>query len=455
MNSPTPASTPIESFAHRVIRRAALIGLAVVFTFLLTLALLASSPSLSGSFAQANVPVAVSILAFLVLLPVVLVAVAWRFQLRSWWWIGGGYLAVAPIVAYLAIDDPVVLHPTTFDEIAPAFPGAEKSYAVLMQYSKQRPGTEAQAFDKDSKQSILGMPVSPNKPEEWTAWLKANRATIEADWANLEPQRRWIAELNTFDRWGDLGGATWDANIISFKVWRLVSQRTLHVAGLHMIDGNPDAAIATLLPMLQAGRKLQPSARSLVRFMIGIVIEKMTIQYATDIVEQSTVSAETRANLAAALAGGVRGEAGARRLVGIEYVYAVGTFLEKPIGDVLAGVEYESKLKPGVRSLLNAISPLVYNPRRTVNLMSELSREYQDLAARRELQTERSEINYTSFKPERAELIYQEKTRPHFKNFVGPILADKSWPAYGKIVRSYWELHDAREKLIARLAPAT
>ena len=87
------------------------------------------------------------------------------------------------------------------------------------------------------------------------------------------------------------------------------------------------------------------------------------------------------------------------------------------------------------------MSPFIYNPRRTINLMGELNSELQDLAARRE-----------SLKGSRAEAVYAEKTRPRFKNFVGAVLIDLATPAYTKVVAAYWELHDHREKLAGLLA---
>lgn len=429
---PTPRP---ESLALRLLRAAALLGLVIIFTFLLSLALLAASwrPNegiTAGTWTFIGIAAA----------PVALLLLAWRLRLRSWWWIAGGYLAVAPVFTYLAIDDPMVLHPVTIDEIAPAFPGAEKSYAVVMQYSKNHPSDEARAFN-DWKPRLATFPASPENPAEWNAFLTKNRAAIEADWADLAPQRRWIEQLAAFDRLGDLGVASVTADIPAFRVWNILSQRTLHVAGLRMLDGQPDAAIETMLPLLVAGRKLQPSARTLVRFMIGEVVEKRMVLYSLDIVEHATVSAAMKAKLASVLAGGVRGEAGARRLVGLErvlYVTESGIY-NQPAGDALRLVHPEQK-RPAAAVLLNLLSPLLYNPNRTMNLLADFNAELQDLAARRALPN--------------AGQASPETLRPHFKNFFGAILADHSTPAYGRIVATYWELNDAREKLVVRLAAA-
>src|SRR3954462_13379863 len=150
-----PASLPPERtpLALRIVRLLALVGLVLLLTLLLGLALLSSSPLLSAAVAplfawesSEGVLAGWLTIAFIVLVPIGLLVTPWRLRLRSWRWIGAGYLAAAPVVVYLAIDDPVVLHPTSVEEIAPAFPGAEKSFAVLMQYSKKHPSEEAKAF---------------------------------------------------------------------------------------------------------------------------------------------------------------------------------------------------------------------------------------------------------------------------------------------------------------------
>jgi hypothetical protein len=450
----SPVSTPPlgagarpDPLPLRIVRAAALLGLALLLSLVLSLALFSSSAFFTAAVrplfswdAQEGRAAGVLTLGALALLPVVLFVLAWRFRLRSWWWIGGGYLGLAPVLVYLAIDDPVVLHPTTIDEIAPAFPGAEKSYALLMQYSKQTPSGEAKAF-AEWKPRVSGMPVGPEPENKWFDFLRKNRPALEADWRDLEPQRRWLNELNAFERIGDLAEASFESNIPTFAVWRLLAQRSVHIGGLQLADGHPDEAIETMLPILQASRKLQPSARSLVRFMIGIANERLVVLYATHIVKTATVSAATKAKLAAVLAGGVRGEAGARRVVSIERAFYVSRVFEKPAGDLFTLSSVNDRTPP-IRPLLNAISPLIYNPRRTMNMMAELNSELQEFAARREL------------KSSRAAESYEQKLKPKFKNFGGALLADQAQPAYAKILVGYWALHDARDELTTLLGTA-
>lgn len=161
----------------------------------------------------------------------------------------------------------------SFAEITPLVPDAEKSFAVIMRYGKSQPATLAFGTPKTYPG---GFPDPVDKPAEWRAFVLANRASLEAEWAAFAPQRAWWAELNAFEAIGDLTPARSDAEVISFQVFRALAQRAWAIASLQAIDDHGDAAIDTLLPILQVGRKMQPAARTLVRQMIGVVIERVT-----------------------------------------------------------------------------------------------------------------------------------------------------------------------------------
>ena len=357
-----------EAIYVRAVRVLALLGLALASTLFLGLVLLSSFSALGDAVssifawdAQSGAT-ALCILAFIVLVPIALLTLAWRLRLRSWWWLGGGYLAAAPVLVYLAIDDASIRRPVSIEEIAPAFPGAEKSFEVLMRYGKAHPlSREFKAPDR----IFRGLPAfqgDPGKADAWRTWLLARRADIEADWADLAPVRAWWAELNTFDRIGDLTPTTMDAEIMAFAPVRSYSQHAVAIAGLLAIDGRGDEAVATLLPVLQVGRRLQPSARTLVRFMIAVVLEKMSVNAAAFILDNATVSPGMKAKLAAALEGGCRGEAGARRLVGIEYSFQLGALLDKPLGDLFLTFTAPVQGLDLRRHALNLMSPLTGAP---------------------------------------------------------------------------------------------
>jgi len=298
----------------RALRVIALVGLASLFSLIVGLALFSLFPIFHNAFesfvtwnfqtgeAQPGSAVVAGImtLALIVLVTTGVLLAAWKLKLRSWWWIAGGYLAVAPVLAYLAVDDPVYRRPVTVEELAPPFPGAEKSFEVLMRYGKQHP--LGKSF-KEPPSIVAGK--SAREPGPWREIIVANRAAFETRWTELAPVRAWWDELNAFDRIGDLTPPRSDAEVVAFHPFRAMSQNGCAVAGLLAIDGRGDEAIDVLIPLIQVGRKIQPSARTLVRLMIGIVIERMTLETAGFVLDTTTVSPAARARLARALQGGI------------------------------------------------------------------------------------------------------------------------------------------------------
>lgn len=439
----TSAPFRIEPRGFRPLRFTALLFLALAVTLIATLLLLSAFPllhtavkQLIGWFPDPEAPKLAGWLtvAFIVLVPTTLLAAMWRFRLRSWWWVGGGWLIVAPILAYLATDESTLRHSISFAEITPAVPDAEKSFAVIMRYGKSQPATAAFGTPKAY---AGGFPDPVDKPAEWRAFILANRASLEAEWAAFAPQRAWWAELNAFETIGDLTPARIDAEVIGFPVYRALSQRGWAVASLQALDGHGDDAIDTLLPILQVGRKMQPAARTLQRQMIGVVIERVSTRTARWVLENATVSPAARVRLATALNGG-GGALGARRIVTVDYLQSTAALLNEYLGDFVNVTDRH----PSLRLAFNLISPFVYNRRATANLFGDHILELQDLAARREL---------TQFERRQTE-FYDQDARPGFKNFIGPFVIYQTVPSYRKVLDSYWKMEDDRLALLARLS---
>ncbi len=424
----------------RPTRFLALLLLALVVTFLSTLALLSTFPTLHASIdylmsseTDAKVPKLAGwfTVAFIVLVPTALLVAMWRFRLRSWWWVGGGWLVVMPVLVYLAVDEPTIRHPLTLEEISPAFSGAEKSYEVLMRYGKAHP--LGKAFVEPPS---VWAGKSPREPAVWREAILANRAKLEARWIELAPLRAWWTEVNTFDRIADLTPPSISAELLAFQPVRAMSQQACAAAGLLALDGHGDAAIDTLLPIVQVGRKLQPSGRTLVRLMIGIVIERLALDTAHFVLDTTPVSPAARARLAAALTGG-NDEAGARRLILSEYAMNLGGLLEMPLS---ASLDLTTK-HPWLGHLVDAIGPFVYNRRASFNTYGEFMFELQELIARREI---------SKMSPREVEFF--NASQPRFKNFLGSFMIRLAVPAYTKVTKSYWDTVDTRTKLAARLA---
>ena len=437
-SAPVTPAAGRASFIDRFLRGLARLGLVAALTFLLGLAVISVSPFIATAFEalispESKLPklVGVLIMLFVIVGPLSLLWLARRKHWgESWLALGTGYLLMAPVFVWLAWDEPTVRFPVSLDELCPPGPQAEASWAVTLAFTP-RDGQPAPRTYSSPKFPLGG--AGPDKPAEWQAYLEKNRAALQAAWAGL-PERAWWAELNTFPVLGDLMPARFDAPIIKFAPYRSFSQLACAEAGLLALEGKGDEAMDTLLPVLEVSRKLEPSARSLVRFMVARVIQKMSLHSARFILDHATVSPDRRARLAAVLAGGSGGPAGARRMLLIEYAISTN-YLLSHFGD-------PAKQRPLWKRSLLGLFRLVYNPVATANRYGALTKELADLAERREL---------AGFGT-RAEAFIASNSRPHFKNMAGGLMLSMTIPSYTKVLDSYWKIEDLRTTLAADLA---
>jgi len=382
----------------------------------------------------------VPLFAMVLLPPLVILGMAWWLHLSSWRWISGGFLVIAPVFAYLAVDDPGINRPLAMAELSPVFPGSEQSYSVWMRYGKEHPLGRDFKFQPPDR-IYKGAGVFSPGDAAWSNWLVRNRADLEADWLKLAPVWAWWNELNAFGRIGDLTPTRADAEIISFQPIRAIDQHACAVASLQALDGHGDEAFATLLPMLQVNRKLEPSSRTLVRFMIARVGERMAMTTAGFVLDHTAVSSAAKAKFAAALAGD-DGVAGVRRIFAIQYAWWIGAFTAQRAGDLVA-VNWNSQRFVG-QGALNLLSPFLYNPRHTTNVLGEVTVELEDLAARRE-----------SKKVDARSEAFSAIEGRRLKNRLGSALVVNHLnPSYERLVDSYWKSEDERPALRSRLVVA-
>lgn len=433
MTSPTLPAWPL-----RVARVLALLGLSAALSLVLGLALFSSSPTFHDAFGaliQWNSQVEGARTAGLLTLGLVtlvtsaLLVLSWRLNLRSWWWIGGGYLALAPVYVYLATDDPVILHPITLEEISPAFPGAEKSYEVLMRYGKLRPLGKNFVHPP----SVLAG-KSALEPGPWRETILQHRAAFEARWIEIAPVRTWWNEVNTFDRLADLAPAGPDSDFLAYAPCRAISQTGCAIATLRALDGHGDEAIDILIPLIEVARKLQPSGRTLIRLMVGVAVERMALETASFVFDTAPVSAATRARLAAATRPG-NAELAARRLLVVDYANSLGSVQQMPVSTALNIAPQH----PWLGRIVDALSPFIYNRRASYNLYGELYADLQEMLARRDVA-----------KMSAREQQFWTAHPPQFKNFLGTLIMRMVIPAYTKVGESFWKLQDVRTKLHAR-----
>ena len=443
--NPSVLAPVAEPLALRVLRSALAIALVLALTFLIGLAVVGWSTTAREalaplfSFTTKGVPVvaAVFTIAFIVITPTALFTLAARRRRLTWLTLALGWVVMLVVFAWLARDDAAIRRPLTIEEISPAFDGAQKSYAFLMRYAKQHPSEEAKAFAK-FKPAVQWAGTGPREPEKWQEFLAKNRAGLEADWAALAPQRQWFADLNAFDRIGDLAPARFDSDLMSFAVWRMVSQRTCAAASCQVLDGRGDEALATILPLLELSRKLEPSSRTLVRTMIARVIQRLSLDSITFILNRHTPSPALRPRLAAALAGG-NSPAGARRLILMEYPYLLSLVSSmRHLDRSLIEGEGESPIK----GPLAVLSPFLFNPIATLNTYGDHLYELAGLAETRELG--KFAVRSNSFSE-----TFAQHGSP--KNIGGALLLNLAVPAFDKVVKSYWEIEDLRAALHARV----
>nr|MBP6507681.1 hypothetical protein [Opitutaceae bacterium] len=363
----------------------------------------------------------------------------WRRRWISWRGLAVGWLLTLPVLFWLAWDEPTVRAPLTMEELSPRFAGDEQSYAVLMQYSKGQPSAAAKAFAADKLRANAYVGATTKDAAKWREAVLKRQAEIEATWTALEPERQWLTELNAFDRIGDLTPAKYDANIMGFGVWRVLSQHACATATLLALDGRGGDAMDVLLPVLEVSRKLQPSARTLVRAMIAVSTERSLVETAAMVLDLTEVPQRERDRLTALLQPGLEA-GGARRLMLMEYVFFQPLINSLKLGDALALFRGSPKLV--VRRSLNFLSGLFINPNATVNRYGDQIYTLADLARARKLEQLSAQTKVF------------EKSLEHdggIKNFGGRLMLATSLPSYDKILESYWTLQDERAATLAKL----
>jgi hypothetical protein len=443
--NPAPAAAR-SPWWQRVAFSLAAAGLTLALVVLTFLALAGSLPVVYAALetvaaADGKLPAYVRITlvvvgAATVLLPALLLLWASRRRRLTARGVAVGWLAVAPVLGWLAWDEPTIQHPLPVEEFSPAFPGAEASYRVLMEYSRRNPSAEAEAFARAKFQTrnIPGI----GRGADYLAFVAKHRAVLAADWETLAPQRAWLERLNAFERIGDLTPGDFAADIPDFRAWRILSQHVCaHAAGL-ALDGRRDEALLALVPLLETGRKLQTTSRSLVRTMMGVTIERMAVDTALLAVGEGAVAPATGDRVRAAL-GTVGAAAMARRLVQIEYAQFAPRFGHLRLGELLL-LGREGGLL--VRPVLNGLSSLAVNPNATINLYGRYVDELAGHAERREL---------GKLAAAREALHRNFRGGMRMKNLGGRLVVWMTTPAYDKIVGSHWKLIDLREELRRRL----
>jgi hypothetical protein len=417
-NSPVPR----EPLFLRGLRSLLLVVLAPVVTGLLSLALLAAL-NLNVGDEAARDRVFYLTVACAAVAPLLLLWIAHRRRLRSWGWPVGGWLLVAPVLAYLATDDPTVRRPITAEEIAPSFPGAETSYTLLHRYARDKIDVKDYEEFKwaDAPKEAAALPV----------FVEKNRPLIAERFAKLNERGLvvWYRDLNAFERIGDLGRGSMSDPIPAFSVHNALA-RTLRLEACALaLEGRHAEAVELLVNLLGVGRKLQVNARTLVRFMTGMHVVREGMRGLEFVLARTTLDAAARARVLAAL-GTPLGEAGVRRMVFIDFA----TWNLGELTDYAFGIYGWPR---AVNAVMASTTPFMLNRNRTLNLIGDYAFSAAELAAQR--------------RPVAAAESVFHGYDITFKNVWGSVLIASYRPELQTPVTRYWEVEDQlatfREKL--------
>lgn len=349
---------------------------------------------------------------------------------KPWSVLAGGYIIVAPVFIYAVYDETEFKRSLTLAELSPSPARAEESWRVTLWYTI-RPNLPAERTMPNHGY----VPGATSDPEKWAAHLTQNRVQAQRAWETLAKEREWFAAMNAFPAIGDLMPARFEGPIIRFRPFRTVVQVCCAQAGLLALDGKGDEAVDVLLPVVEVSRKLEPSARSLVRFMVARASLGTIVETVHFVLARSQVSAAKRAALAAVLEGGSGGKAGVRRLLWIEYAFLYEAFFAN---GGMAGFEPEGGLS---KAILMGLTRPFFLRRATANEYAAVLEELTLLAEQREFG--RLDARQREFA--------DEQVRGRFKNIIGSLLLHISMPSYRKMVESYWKKEDQRVALIAEL----
>jgi hypothetical protein len=360
------------------------------------------------------------------LLVVALTALAWRAGARRPIWGAAGLLLLAPVFAYLATDDEKLESVVSLQELSAPFPGAAAGHALVLRYARGTPVG-------DAYKEPVGMPQKWPKPDspEWTAFLRDNQTSPTAAWAEIAPVRDWWKEWSELPQVGDMTTSYFDS-VPGFKPIKNYSALACSEASRLALTQQGEAAIACLLPVLEGGQKLDAHARTQVRQMIALVVQRQALQTAVFVLATTEVPPEMRARLEVVLAKADGGPAGVRRLTMMDYILFTTSF------DTFGKVRENLNRGP-----FGPWLDLVwFNQNRTYNHMSAAYREAAELAARRDAKG--AKLRLERYKDEGA-------GRTGIKNVMRGLLAQKFVPDLKGVINNYWEVQDRRAAVLATL----
>ncbi len=374
----------------------------------------------------------VGIIGAFALLLFVTLCLGWRGTIRRGGWTGGVRAGLAlcagAYLGYLAWDETPASSVAENRARMEAGRRGKAGYELTIRYSPA-PGGGA-VFNEPSHQLKFNQ-----RDKDRIAYLKENRARIEANWAELAEVRAWWDEMAAQPWLGDEEWISPETPIIRFRVVRTYVDHALAMALLRAADGDGDGAFDDVLHVLTVGVRLQAGTETLVRGMVGQVIQRQSMEALELVLEQSTVSPAVRSGAADAIEASKRKPGDLARLM----VCEVGVWSQERAGLLRAAGAPTDSIRGAIQRWL---SIFVLNPQATANRVNSHYAELAELVEKRELQAAK----------ESGERFHQEMSRVvRPKNFAGRKLMGMGVAQTTKIAESFWKNEDLRESLIARL----
>lgn len=351
--------------------------------------------------------------------------------------------SVAMFFIWLADDDATWRYSEMRPSLRNDFPNADATSALTLRYSKTAPGTLIATVPETK---LVPPPLEPGSKNDaaWEKFLAENGREIETLWTDLAPIHAWIGELAGCPEIGDTADG-FDSPIPQFQPLRLISQATSARALQLAAKGKHDEAVEILLPILTASRKLPIHARTLVRRMIAIVLQRNAQNTLSRILAAGEVSPATRTRIAFALAPTGDVEEQARLLAWCEYHSLCRMFLDHDyMQTVLSSPTNASGLMPPA-TITRLLVPVAMNPRLTANIHGDNMTAVGDAAAKRD---------FTAMKAFFHEFEQRNGSFRPSKNYAGRLLLAMATPSFEKVAESYWKADDERAALLASLTPA-
>lgn len=285
----------------------------------------------------------------------------------------------------------------------------------------------------------------PSKEPALIDYLRAHRAEIEANWNGLSAVRSWWAEMAAAPVLGDRTTGTPDQPFIRYGPVRGYAEQALTLARLRALDGDGDGAMAMVEQVYVVGARLGPGARTLVRAMIAVQVQRQALEAADFVLRHAQVAPEARERLARLLVATEATGDGARRLVLTESEYTAHMTASVSPGGVMSAGGAGGWLR--CWEIVSAvIRRVAFNSQATHNAMQDRLERVSLLAAARD-----AEGMKTFEHEDSAELF----GRFPMKNLAGRLLVVMATPAFERIVKTYWEIADRRTDLVRRLRDVT